>query len=214
MNAPTMIEPQGTLATLEYAFYVIGTGPGGITVHGGRFTDLPDRPLSLPVLRARLATTEVSPRTRAAIWAHLVTQARTRGPRQSTWTVVCAGMARPELSRIVASLTRPTITDTSPHMVGRRHRLDRRGVGRAELIADLEAAALGGFLAEVRRTDLDNLTDALLRRRLLAAGYRAARTVRDTTTARPIRPRPPSRSRRRPPAAGRPTGRPSGRGQR
>jgi hypothetical protein len=208
MNAPTMIEPQGTLATLEYAFYVIGTGPGGITVHGGRFTDLPDRPLSLPVLRARLATTEVSPRTRAAIWAHLVTQARTRGPRQSTWTVVCAGMARPELSRIVASLTRPAMTDTSLHS------LDRRGVGRAELIADLEAAALGGFLSELRRTDLDNLTDALLRRRLLAAGYRAARTVRDTTTPRPIRPRPPSRSRRRPPAASRPTGRPSRRGQR
>lgn len=148
---------QSVLETAEAAFWWLGNQPGSLTVNGWRFPDLPDRAIPLFQLRVRLASTRISPRTRAVVWGYLVRQARTRGPRQNAWTVACAGLALPELTRIVAALGR-----------GFRGEID-----------DLEAACLGGFLGELRRVDLDNLGDHKLRWRLLTAAYRAARALRD-----------------------------------
>ncbi|MBB6379694.1 hypothetical protein BKA01_006969 [Pseudonocardia eucalypti] len=137
-------------------------GPLPVTVHPHGFTDLPDRPLSLHQLRVRLASPTVSAASRAAIWSYLVARARTPGARQPDWTIAAAGIALPDLVRMVATLF-------------------HRPAGRASDIGDLEAAALGGFYAELRRTDLEDTHDPRIRRRLLMAAYRAARTLRDTT---------------------------------
>ena len=144
--------------TLEAAFWWLCTGHGALRIHGRRLAGLPDQPLPLYQLRVRLASSRVSPPTRAAVWRYLVGQARTRGPLQNSWTVGCAGLALPELSRIVGSLSRGFSGD----------------------LDDLEAAALGAFLGELRRVDLDNLADHRLRLRLLMAAYRGARALRDT----------------------------------
>jgi hypothetical protein len=147
------------LETCERVFGLLVTGPAPLAIHPRHFTDLPDRSLPLHQLRVLLASPAVSPQTRAAIWCYLVRRARTRGRQQAAWTVGCAGLALPELVRIVAALSRHYSGD----------------------IADLEAAVLGGFLAELRRVDLDDSRDRRIRRRLLMAAYRAARSLRDTT---------------------------------
>lgn len=147
------------LETCERVFGLLVTGPSPLAIHPRHFSDLPDRSLPLHQLRVLLASPAVSPRTRAAIWCYLVRRARTRGRQQAAWTVGCAGLALPELVRIVAALARRYGGD----------------------VADLEAAVLGGFLAELRRVDLDDSRDRRIRRRLLMAAYRAARALRDTT---------------------------------
>jgi hypothetical protein len=157
--------------TCENTFFWLCAQPAPLTVHGRRFPDLPDRAIPLHQLRVRLSSTRISPTTRAVVWAYVVRQARTRGPRQAAWTVGASGLALPELSRVVNALAR-----------GFRGDLD-----------DLEAAALGGFLSELRRVDLDNLADHMLRWRLLMAAYRAARALRDTRNHHNLTPSTPAR---------------------
>lgn len=151
--------PVGVFETLEMAFGYLVTGPAPLAVKGHLFPDLPDRHIPLHQLRVRLLSPLVSTSTRAAVWSYLVRQARTSSPRQSSWTVGAAGMALPELLRIVGALAR----------------------SYAGELEDLEAAALGAFLGELRRVDLDDTRDPRLRWRLLIAAYRATRTLRDTT---------------------------------
>lgn len=157
-----LYEAATVFETLESAFWWVSVGPLPVTVHPHGFTDLPDRPLSLHQLRVRLASPSVSAASRAAIWSYLVGRARTQGARQPDWTIAAAGVALPDLVRMVATLF-------------------HRPAGRACDIGDLEAAALGGFYAELRRTDSGDTHDPRIRRRLLMAAYRAARTLRDTT---------------------------------
>jgi hypothetical protein len=154
--------------TLESAFWWVAVGTLPLTIHPRGFADLPDRPATLYQLRVRLSSATVSAESRAAIWSYIVRNARTPGPQQPDWTIAAAGLALPELMRIVASLAR-----------------DQQGPGCD--VADLEAAALGAFYHELRRIDLDNTRDPRLRRRLLTAAYRGARTLRDTTTHTPTR---------------------------
>lgn len=152
--------------TLESAFWWVAVGPFPLTIHPRHIADLPDRALTLYQLRVRLASPTVSRASRAVIWSYLARHARTPGPQQADWTIATAGMALPALVRIVATLTR------NP-----RNQPDT-GRGGCDL-ADLEAAALGGFYHELRRTDTDPRDPRLLSR-LLTAAERAARTLRDT----------------------------------
>lgn len=158
-SARGLPRPVGVFETLEMAFGYLVTGPAPLAMKGHLFPDLPDRHIPLHQLRVRLLSPLVSNSTRAAVWSYLVRQARTRGARQSSWTVGAAGMALPELLRIVGALARTYAGE----------------------LEDLEAAALGAFLGELRRVDLDDTRDPRLRWRLLTAAYRATRTLRDTT---------------------------------
>lgn len=155
--------------TLESAFWWVAVGPFPLTIHPRRIADLPDRPLTLYQLRVRLASPTVSRASRAVIWSYLARHARTPGPQQADWTIATAGMALPALVRIVATLTRAHHTQPSQPGSGR---------GGCDL-ADLEAAALGGFYHELRRTGTDPRDPRLLSG-LLKAAERAARTLRDT----------------------------------
>jgi hypothetical protein len=168
----------GVFATCEKAFILLASGPGALSLDTRAFHDLPARRRTpLHLLRVHLAATGVSAATRAAVWAHLVTRARgthpSGGPRAAAavrWTVATAGMALPELLGITAAVSPRFRGDT----------------------ADLEAATLGAFLAELRRPDLDQPTHAGTRHRLLTAAYRGARTVRETHPAHQPRPAHPS----------------------
>jgi hypothetical protein len=160
--------------TLESAFWWVAVGPFPLTIHPRNIADLPDRPLTLYQLRVRMASPTVSRASRAVIWAYLARHARTPGPQQADWTIATAGMALPALVRIVATLTR------TQSGAGREGRDGGRDVGGREVdIADLEAAALGGFYDELRRPSTD-VRDPRLLARLLMAAERAAHTVRDT----------------------------------
>lgn len=164
----TSAEVLTVFEALESAFWWVAVGAMPLTIHPRGFADLPDRPATLYQLRVRLSSDSVSPQSRAAVWSYVVRHARTPGARQPDWTIAAAGLALPELVRIV-------------HALGRDQHRDQHSGTRGET-ADLEAAALGAFYSELRRTDLDNTRDPELRRRLLMAAYRAARTLRDTTT--------------------------------
>ncbi|GAA5176668.1 hypothetical protein GCM10023321_85620 [Pseudonocardia eucalypti] len=157
----------GVFATLENTFRWLVTGPYPLAVHPRRFPDLPDLPVPLDRLRALLASPAVCASSRAAVWSYLVRQARTSSPDQAAWTVAAAAVALPDLMRIVATLS-------PPH---------RRPHQRPELRAELEAAALGGFLSELRRHDHNDARDPRIRWLLLMSAYRGARALRDTTTS-------------------------------
>lgn len=147
-------EDRSPLETAEDAFLWLVTGPGPVTVDGRLFPGLPDRQVPLHQLRTRLATHRLSSATRDAVWAHLVFRARTED-QGSTWTLACAGVALPELTRIAAHIA-------------------IRYTGHP---AEIEAAVLAGFLAEVHRTDI---CDPRIMARLRTAADRAGRTLRDT----------------------------------
>lgn len=153
--------PAGVIASLDWAFRMLVVPPDPLGIDGWPYTDLPSRLIPLDQLRTRLVSADVGNRTRARVWAYLVRQARGRGPRRPAWTVGLAGVALPELIRVVANLTPGYHGDA----------------------ADLEAAALGGFLSELRRVDPCHITEHHpgIRVQLLRAGYRAARALRDAT---------------------------------
>jgi hypothetical protein len=159
----------GALEICEHTFMLLCTGPAPLSLDTTTHPDLPNGRVPLHLLRVRLATTGVSAVTRAAVWAQLVTRARAGYPtgartpaqadaRRATWTVATAAMAAPELLRVCAA-------------VCARYRGEP---------ADIEAAALGGFLAELRRPELQHPAHPRTRHRLLMAAYRAARAVHDT----------------------------------
>jgi hypothetical protein len=169
----------GVFATCEKAFIALVSGPGALSLDTRAFPDLPARRRTpLHLLRVHLASTGVSAATRAAVWAHLVTRARGTHPRggpptadaaaRVRWTVATAGMALPELLRITTAVSSRYPGDT----------------------ADLEAATLGAFLAELHRPDLDHPTHARTRHRLLTAAYRGAYTVRETHPDHQPQPQP------------------------
>lgn len=168
----TSAEVLTVFEALESAFWWVAVGAMPLTIHPRGFADLPDRPATLYQLRVRLSSDSVSPQSRAAVWSYVVRHARTPGAQQPDWTIAAAGLALPEMVRIVHALGRDQHRE--------QHSDQHRGA-RCET-ADLEAAALGAFYSELRRTDLDNTRDPELRRRLLMAAYRAARTLRDTTS--------------------------------
>jgi hypothetical protein len=161
------------LELVEQTFALLTREPHGPRLQLPGYPELPAG-LSLHALRVRLATGRLTPFTRAAVWAQLITHARAtprtrrtnsnrrrgQGPGRAGWTVLVAGMALPELLGIVTAQTGGYRGDT----------------------ADLEAGALAAFLAELRRPDLPTPTDPRTRARLLMAAHRGARTLRDLST--------------------------------
>lgn len=122
------------LEVAEDAFGWLVTGPFPLSLRGIDRPSLPRRAVPLHLLRTRLAAGRVRPRDRDAIWAALVFRARTSPTptARARWTVGCVGVALPALVPIAA-------------------RLSLRYPGEP---ADLEAAILAGFLAELVRVDI------------------------------------------------------------
>ncbi|WP_233576205.1 hypothetical protein [Saccharopolyspora rhizosphaerae] len=132
------------------------TGPEPITVNGRDFPDLPARMLRLDELRDCLLRRGCSQDTRDAVWAHLVSASRAEG---AVWTLGCVGVAAPALIRTSAALTSRFVGDT----------------------ADIEAAVLAGFIAELAQIDCSR-KQIMVRLRWAAyrAGHAAVREALDT----------------------------------
>jgi hypothetical protein len=139
------------LEAAEDAFGWLVTGPAPLSLRGIDRPSLPRRAVPLHHLRTRLAAGRIGPRDRDAIWAALVYRARTApSPAgRARWTLGCVGVALPLLVPMAA-------------------RLSVRYPGDP---ADLEAAILAAFLAELRRVDICTPD---LATRLTGAAERAA----------------------------------------
>jgi hypothetical protein len=148
----------GPLDTARAAFDWLVTGPRPVSVDGRLFPELPSRRIPLDELREQLLHRRCPQSLRDAVWAHLVLLSRTEG---ATWTVGAAGMALPALVAIAAKLTARWAGDP----------------------ADIDAAVLTGFLAELATIDLRKPRIML---RLRWAAYRSGHTaVREALDAPP-----------------------------
>ena len=118
----------------EDAFGWLVTGPAPLSLRGVDRPSLPRRAVPLHHLRTRLAAGRVRPRDRDAIWAALIFRARTSPSpaARARWTLGCVGVALPSLVPMAA-------------------RLSVRYPGDP---ADIEAAILAAFLAELARIDI------------------------------------------------------------
>ncbi len=144
------------LDTARTAFSWLVTEPRPVCVDGRLFAGLPDRLVPLNEVRDLLLRRRCGQATRDAVWAHLVLRSRTEG---ATWTVGCVGVALPGLTRIASRLSARFAGDT----------------------ADIHAAVLAGFLAELSRVDLCRPRIMV---RLWWAAYRAGyTTVREALDA-------------------------------
>jgi hypothetical protein len=122
------------LEAAEDAFGWLVTGTAPLSLHGIDRPSLPRRAVPLHQLRTRLAAGRVRPRDRDAIWAALIYRARTASSPtgRARWRLGCVGVALPILVPMAA-------------------RLSVRYPGDP---ADLEAAILAAFLAELGRVDI------------------------------------------------------------
>jgi DNA-directed RNA polymerase specialized sigma24 family protein len=112
--------------TLERTFTLLTSGPDPLALDGTAVPGLPDRPIPLGELKARLLHPSTRFEVRDAIVDELVTRAQAEGGR---WTVGLAGVLLPGLRRTVRALVRAC-------------------PGKAD---DIEAEALAAFLAAVSR---------------------------------------------------------------
>lgn len=110
--------------TLERTFTLLSTGPNPLALDGNGIPGLPDRPVPIGELKARLLHPSTRFEARDAIVGELVARSQADGGR---WTVVLAGVLLPGLRRAVWPLVQAC-------------------PGRAE---DIEAEALTAFLAAV-----------------------------------------------------------------
>ena len=112
--------------TLERTFALLTTGPNPLALDGTGVAGLPDRPVPLGELKARLLHPSTRFEARDAIVGHLVARAQAEGGK---WTVGLAGVLLPGLRRTVRSLVQAC-------------------PGNAD---DIEAQALAAFVAAVAR---------------------------------------------------------------
>jgi hypothetical protein len=110
--------------TLERTFTLLWSGPNPLALDGHGITGLPDRPVPIGELKARLLHPSTEFEARDAIVGELVARSQTHGGR---WTVALAGVLLPGLRRAVWPLVQAC-------------------PGRAD---DLESEALTAFLAAV-----------------------------------------------------------------
>ena len=110
--------------TLERTFTLLSSGPDPLALDGHGITGLPDRPVPIGELKARLLHPSTRFEARDAIVGELVARSQTHGGR---WTVALAGVLLPGLRRAVWPLVQAC-------------------PGRAD---DLESEALTAFLAAV-----------------------------------------------------------------
>ncbi len=112
--------------TLERTFTLLTTGPNPLTLDGRTVAGLPDQPIPLGELKARLLHPSTRFEVRDAVIGQLVARSQTEGGR---WTIALAGVLLPGLRRAVWPLVQAC-------------------PGRAD---DIEAEALTALLAEVAR---------------------------------------------------------------
>lgn len=144
------------LDVVRATFGWLQVGPQPLAIDGREFAGMPDREVPLGELRDRLLARSCPQRVRDAVWAHLVARSREDG---GAWTVGCAGVALPALTRTAATLTARFAGDPR----------------------DVHAAVLAGFLAELAVVDLARPRIVL---RLRWAAYRAGHAaVRDALDA-------------------------------
>jgi hypothetical protein len=144
------------LDVLRTAFGLLTVGPAPLAIDGRQFAGLPARAVPLSEVRDRLLARSCPQRVRDAVWFHLIARSRERG---EAWTVGCAGIALPALTRIAATLTARFAGDPR----------------------DVHAAVLAGFLAELTVVDVGRPRIML---RLRWAAYRAGHAaVRDALDA-------------------------------
>ncbi len=139
------------LDAVRVSFAWLCIPPHPVTLDGRAFPGLPDHPLPLDELAARLRHRSCPVELRDRVWAHLVTRSRVDG---GTWTVACAGVALPVLINVAAQLT------------------DRFTGDRG----DIDSAILTGFLDGLAKVDLDRPQILVsLRWRAFRAGMTALR---------------------------------------
>ncbi len=126
-------------------FAVLVAEPRPLSIDGRAFGGLPDATLPLSQVRDRLLAGGCPQATRDAVWAHLVTRARTSG---GDWTIGAAGVGLPALTAIAARLTSRFAADPS----------------------DIHAEIVSGFLAALTTVDV---TRPRIMVRLRWAAYRA-----------------------------------------
>lgn len=143
--------PSSPLDAAQRAFELLVCQPAPLAFDARPFAGLPDEILPLDELRDLLLSPTTGTQVRDAVWRELVTRARRGGPG---WVVATAGLAMPGLRRMAGMLATGWHGDT----------------------ADLDAELLTGFLERLRRIDLD---EARICGRLIDAGVRAARRMRD-----------------------------------
>ena len=112
--------------TLERTFALLTSGPDPLALDGTAVPGLPDRPIPLGELKARLLHPSIGFEVRDAIVEVLVARAQAEGGR---WTVGLAGVFLPGLRRTVRALVRAC-------------------PGKAD---DIEAEALAAFVAALAR---------------------------------------------------------------
>jgi hypothetical protein len=147
----TALWPSSPLDAAQRAFELLVCQPAPLAFDTRPFAGLPDEILPLDELRDLLLLPPTGVPARDAVWRELVTRARRDGP---AWVVAVVGMALPGLRRMAGLLAGGWRGDT----------------------ADLDAELLVGFVERLKTVDLD---EPRICGRLIDAGVRAARKVRD-----------------------------------
>src|SRR4051812_16319619 len=143
--------PSTPLDAAEKAFLLLAQAPTHVPFDARGFDGLPDRILPLDELRRLLLAAGTSPAVRDVVWRELVVRARRDGP---AWRGAAAGMAMPGLRRQAGLLAAGWHGDTH----------------------DLDSELLIGFMERLATVDLG---EPRICGRLIEAGVRAARKVRD-----------------------------------
>lgn len=143
--------PTTPLDAAEKAFIMLAEAPTHVPFDARSFDSLPDRIVPLDELRKLLLASSTSNEVRDAVWRELVIRARRDGP---AWRVAAVGMAMPGLRRHAGMLAAGWHGDTH----------------------DLDGELLVGFMERLATIDL---TEPRVCGRLVDAGVRAARKVRD-----------------------------------
>jgi hypothetical protein len=142
------------LNAVAVAFSWLATQPHPVTVDTTTFPGLPNRAVPLDELRTRLLSRACGPAVREAVWAELIRRAHRPHPEGATWTLACAGIALPLLTRVARRLTIRFAGDP----------------------ADIDAAVLTGFLHGLASVHPDQPhVLASLRWRAFRAGMTALR---------------------------------------
>jgi hypothetical protein len=148
---PTAVWPSSPLDAAQRAFELLVCQPAALAFDARPFVGLPDAILPLDKVRDLLLSPRTGVPARDAVWRELVIRARRDGP---AWMVAVVGMAIPGLRRMAGRLAGGWHGET----------------------ADLDAELIVGFVERLKVIDLD---EPRICGRLIDAGVRAARKVRD-----------------------------------
>ena len=149
------------LGAVAVAFAWLGVEPRPVTMDTTAFPGLPNRALPLGELRTQLLSPTCPPQVREAVWAELIRRAHRPHPDGATWTLACAGMALPVLTRVARRLSAQFAGDPT----------------------DIHAAVLSGFLHGLASVQPDQPhVLASLRWRAFRSGMTAVREALSAPT--------------------------------